>query len=100
MILHDKAAASRKPEEKVIDYALVYACRFVGGLFMQRFFLFCSICFISFCAQAQSLENLAARVQVLEDREAIRQLIIDYGTYHDHRDYRSLSSLFAFNGVW
>jgi len=67
---------------------------------MQRFFLFCSICFISFCAQAQSLENLAARVQVLEDREAIRQLIIDYGTYHDHRDYRSLSSLFAFNGVW
>lgn len=51
-------------------------------------------------ADENILEALAARVQVLEDREAIRQLIIDYGIYHDHRDYRSLSALFARNGVW
>jgi len=51
-------------------------------------------------AENDSLETLAARIQVLEDREAIRQLIIDYGVYHDHRDYRSLSALFARNGVW
>ena len=50
--------------------------------------------------QAHTLESLAARIQVLEDREAIRKLIIDYGTFHDHRDYRSLSALFASNGVW
>ena len=67
---------------------------------MQRFFLTCSICLISLFTRAQSLEDLAARVQMLEDREAIRQLIIDYGTYHDHRDYRSLSSLFAVDGGW
>lgn len=57
---------------------------------MQRFFLTCSICLISLFTRAQSLEDLAVRVQALEDREAIRQLIIDYGTYHDHRDYLSL----------
>ena len=32
---------------------------------------------------AATLESLAARVQVLEDREAIRALILAYGTAHD-----------------
>ena len=50
--------------------------------------------------ESGTLDSLAARVQVLEDREAIRKLILDYGTYHDHRDYRSLAALFAKNGVW
>jgi hypothetical protein len=49
---------------------------------------------------ATTLESLAARVQALEDREAIRKLILDYGTFHDHRDYRALAALFARNGVW
>lgn len=47
-----------------------------------------------------TLESLAARVQALEDLEAIRKLIIDYGTFHDHRDYRALAALFARSGVW
>lgn len=51
-------------------------------------------------AAVPDTQSLAARLQVLEDREAIRNLILDYGTYHDHRDYRSLSALFARNGVW
>ncbi len=51
-------------------------------------------------AQPTGEMGLARRVQVLEDREAIRNLILDYGTYHDHRDYRSLAALFASNGVW
>lgn len=46
------------------------------------------------------LESLAARVQVLEDREAIRALILAYGTAHDHRDYKTFASLFATNGEW
>ncbi len=50
--------------------------------------------------QAADLESLAARVQVLEDREAIRALILAYGTAHDHRDYRTFASLFATNGEW
>ena len=54
----------------------------------------------AFTAENDRLQALEERLQVLEDREAIRQLILDYGTYHDHRDYRSLSALFASNGVW
>ena len=47
-----------------------------------------------------SSPELAGRVQALEDQDAIRKLILDYGTFHDHRDYRSLAALFASNGVW
>lgn len=49
---------------------------------------------------AADLDQLAARVQVLEDREAIRALILAYGQAHDHRDYRTFASLFAQNGEW
>ena len=46
------------------------------------------------------LASVAARVQVLEDREAIRALILAYGQAHDHRDYRTFANLFASNGEW
>jgi uncharacterized protein (TIGR02246 family) len=46
------------------------------------------------------IEALAARVQRLEDREAIRALILAYGEAHDHRDYRTFASLFATHGEW
>ena len=49
---------------------------------------------------AADLESLAARVQVLEDREAIRALILAYGQAHDYRDYRTFADLFASNGEW
>ena len=51
-------------------------------------------------ARAADLESLAARAQVLEDREEIRALILAYGQAHDHRDYRAFASLFATNGEW
>ena len=51
-------------------------------------------------AYAGLLETLAARVQQLEDREAIRALILEYGTAHDARDYRRFASLFATDGEW
>jgi len=51
-------------------------------------------------APADDLAALAARVQVLEDREAIRALILAYGQAHDHRDYKMFASLFAQNGEW
>ena len=51
--------------------------------------------------QAQDLEALAARVQVLEDREDIRALIQAYGEAHDNRDYAAFAELFAEeNGEW
>jgi uncharacterized protein (TIGR02246 family) len=51
-------------------------------------------------AYAQDIASLAKRVQVLEDREEIRALILAYGTAHDHRDYQTFSRLFAENGEW
>lgn len=51
-------------------------------------------------ALADDLAALAARVQALEDREAIRALIMAYGQAHDHRDYRMFASLFAKDGEW
>jgi uncharacterized protein (TIGR02246 family) len=51
-------------------------------------------------AAADDLATLAARVQVLEDREEIRALIMAYGQAHDHRDYRTFANLFATNGEW
>lgn len=51
-------------------------------------------------AAAESVEALAKRVQVLEDREEIRALILAYGQAHDHRDYKMFASLFATNGEW
>lgn len=51
-------------------------------------------------ADLDALDALEARVQILEDREAIRALILAYGTAHDHRDYRTFASLFATNGEW
>jgi hypothetical protein len=50
---------------------------------------------------AQDTASLAARVQVLEDREAIRALILAYGQAHDNRDYDTFSKLFARDdGEW
>ena len=51
-------------------------------------------------AATDDLAALASRVQVLEDREEIRALILAYGQAHDHRDYRTFASLFAANGEW
>ena len=51
-------------------------------------------------AVADDLAALAPRVQVLEDREEIRALILAYGQAHDHHDYRTFASLFAANGEW
>jgi len=52
-------------------------------------------------AQSDNLASLAARVQVLEDREEIRALIMAYGAAHDGRDYRRFADLFAENdGEW
>lgn len=43
---------------------------------------------------------LTRRVQVLEDREEIRRVIIAYGEFLDARDYAGYASLFASDGMW
>src|SRR5262245_50445992 len=69
-----------------------------------RLFALITLSGLAFAAPAQAadaeLAALAARVQVLEDREEIRALILAYGQAHDHRDYRMFADLFATNGEW
>jgi len=46
-------------------------------------------------------EAMETRVKKLEDREKIRQLLMDYGRFLDQRDFRSFSKLFAeTEGEW
>jgi hypothetical protein len=52
-------------------------------------------------AAAEKPESLASRLQRLEDREEIRQLLKDYGRFLDQRDFASFSKLFAEkDGEW
>jgi 3-phenylpropionate/cinnamic acid dioxygenase small subunit len=44
---------------------------------------------------AEKKESVEARLQRLEDREEIRQLLMDYGRFLDQRDFASFSKLFA-----
>ena len=44
--------------------------------------------------------SLATRVQLLEDKEEIRTLLIDYGRLLDARDFAGYSRLFAKDGEW
>lgn len=44
--------------------------------------------------------SLEARLQRLEDLEAIRQLLLDYGTYIDGRNFELCSQLFTEDGVY
>jgi hypothetical protein len=50
---------------------------------------------------AEKGNTTESRLQQLEDREAIRQLLTDYGRFLDRRDFASFAQLFAEkNGEW
>lgn len=49
---------------------------------------------------AASRDQLAVRVQQLEDNAQIERLLLDYGDALDHRDFAGYSRLFAADGVW
>lgn len=52
-------------------------------------------------AEAEELDALAARVRALEDREAIRELLLEYGRALDRRDFEAFAALFAKDdGEW
>jgi hypothetical protein len=46
-------------------------------------------------AAAEKRESVETRLQQLEDREEIRQLIKDYGRFLDQREFGAFSQLFA-----
>src|SRR4029077_16243013 len=50
-------------------------------------------------ASARSREA-ADRIQRIEDRAEIEQLLLNYGRHLDARDFKAYSQLFAKDGVW
>jgi hypothetical protein len=72
----------------------MFRCRFIGSLLHHT----------DRCrgnAAAEKQESLELRLQKLEDREEIRQLLKDYGRFLDQRDFASFSRLFAEkDGEW
>ena len=68
--------------------AMVSAVLFAGVLTVQT-------------VSGEEKESVSSRLQKLEDREAIRQLLMNYGRYLDQRDFTSFSGLFAEkDGEW
>jgi hypothetical protein len=60
-----------------------------------------SLTLISEAVVAQSSAGLAERVDALESREQIRDLIIEYGRALDHRDFVAYAALFEEEqGTW
>ena len=74
---------------------------------MNRVRVFIGLALLGFgcigAAQAQTGSHsapAASDLQQLQDREAIRDLLIAYGRYFDARDFAAYSSLFTEDGVW
>jgi hypothetical protein len=54
--------------------------------------------FVSAAVPDEQFRGVVRRLQILEDREAIRHLLERYIEFNESRDYRSYSRLFASNG--
>lgn len=50
--------------------------------------------------RAAQSDTVAARLQRVEDREEIQQLLLDYGRHLDNRDFAAYGQLFAKDGEW
>ncbi len=50
--------------------------------------------------EARTIEVLAARLKVLEDKEAVADVLIAYGRALDSRDFKTYASLFSKDGSW
>lgn len=51
-------------------------------------------------AAGQGSSAIENRLKQLEDKEQIRQLLLDYGRHLDNRDFAAYASLFAADGEW
>ena len=59
----------------------------------------CSMFVVSAPAQSQTA-SVESRLEQLEDKEQIAQLLIDYGRHLDGRDLAAYAALFATDGEW
>jgi ketosteroid isomerase-like protein len=55
---------------------------------------------VAFLSSVSAQAPLAARIQKLEDIEAIRTVLLNYGGFLDARDLPAYSRLFAKDGEW
>jgi ketosteroid isomerase-like protein len=55
---------------------------------------------VAFLSSVSAQAPLAARIQKLEDIEAIRTVLLNYGRFLDARDLPAYSRLFAKDGEW
>ncbi len=60
----------------------------------------CALASPSYADDSAKLAALEARLQLLEDREAIRDLLVTYGHLLDEKDLAGYSKLFSEDGVW
>jgi uncharacterized protein (TIGR02246 family) len=60
----------------------------------------CCLLSIAAAPAAAQTGSLEARLQRMEDKEQITQLLIDYGRHLDSRDLAAYASLFATDGEW
>ena len=57
------------------------------------------LCVVAAPAAAQT-DSVEARLRLMEDKEQIAQLLIDYGRHLDSRDLAAYAALFALDGEW
>jgi uncharacterized protein (TIGR02246 family) len=59
-----------------------------------------SFAFSNLAHRAEGADAVEARLRRVEDGEAIRSLLVDYGRALDRRDFQAYGALFAENGSW
>lgn len=67
---------------------------------MLAFLMFACLDTDTLADESDSMMSVQKRLQRLEDREAIRELLYEYGRDLDREDFRAYSRLFAREGVW
>ena len=70
------------------------------GLLVAAAVIGLSFAFGNLAHRAEGADAVEARLRRLEDVEAIRSLLVDYGRALDRRDFQAYGALFAQDGSW
>jgi hypothetical protein len=74
--------------------------RIQQGILVTAAVIGLSFAFGNLAHRAEGADAVEARLQRLEDVEAIRSLLVDYGRELDRRDFQAYGALFAQSGSW
>ena len=70
------------------------------GILVAAVSVVATLAFSELANRAEGADAVEARLQRLEDVEAIHALLVDYGRALDKRDYQAYGALFAQDGSW